>query len=98
MTIHSCVERLRALNATPHVAQQALRSAIDGRTVRHPGYQMSQRVRKGVEEIFGWTKTVGLSRKTRSRGLERVGWGFTLTIAAYNLARMSYLLAGPAEG
>ena len=93
----NCVQGLRALNATPHVAQQAVRSAIDGRTVRHAGYQASQRVRKRVEEIFGWMKTVGVYRKTRFRGLPRVGWGFTLTMAAYNLVRMSNLLPIDAE-
>jgi transposase len=92
-----CVQGLRALNATPHVAQQAIRSAIDARTVRHPGYLVSQRVRKRVEEIFGWMKTVGVYRKTRFRGIERVGWGFTLTMAAYNLVRLSNLLPQPAE-
>jgi transposase len=92
-----CVQSLRQLNATAHVAQRAIYSAIDGRTVRHAGYQVSQRVRKRVEEIFGWMKTVGVYRKTRFRGLERVGWGFTLTMAAYNLVRMSNLLPHPFE-
>jgi transposase len=87
-----CVAGLRALKATPHVAQRAIYTAIDGRTVRHPGYSVSQRARKRVEEIFGWMKTVGAYRKTRFRGLERVGWGFTLTMTAYNLVRMSNLL------
>lgn len=88
----SCVQGLRALKATPHVARQALRSAIDGRTVRHAGYHVSQRVRKRVEEIFGWMKTVGVYRKTRFRGISRVGWGFILTMAVYNLVRMSNLI------
>jgi transposase len=92
-----CVQGLRELKATAHVAQRAIYTAIDGRTVRHAGYQVSQRVRKRVEEIFGWMKTVGVHRKTRFRGLERVGWGFTLTMAAYNLVRMSNLLPQPAE-
>lgn len=87
-----CVQGLRQLKATPHVAQRAIYTAIDGRTVRHAGYQVSLRVRKRVEEIFGWMKTVGVYRKTRFRGVERVGWGFTLTMAAYNLVRMSNLL------
>jgi len=92
-----CVQGLRELRATAHVAQRAIYTAIDGRTVRHAGYQVSLRVRKRVEEIFGWMKTVGVYRKTRFRGLKRVGWGFTLTMAAYNLVRMSNLLPLPTE-
>jgi len=89
------VQSLRTLNATPHVAQNCngRRSAIDGRTTRHPGYAVSQRLRKRVEEIFGWMKTVGNLRKTRHRGEDRVGWAFTLTAAAYNLVRMRNLTA-----
>jgi len=63
-------------------------SATDGRTTRHEGYQISQKVRKRVEEIFGWLKTVGLQRKTFYRGLDRVDWHFTFAAAAYNLVRM----------
>ncbi len=87
------VEQLRALGITPHVAQNDTnrRSAIDERTVRHDGYRVSQRKRKRVEEVFGWMKTVGLQRKTRFRGPERVGWMFTLAAAAYNLVRMRNL-------
>jgi transposase len=90
------VKTLRSLRVTPHVAQNNKRrkSAIDGRTVRHPGYAVSQRIRKRVEEMFGWLKTVGNLRKTRHRGLERVAWMFTFTAAAYNLVRMRTLLAG----
>jgi transposase len=89
------VQSLRALNAVPHVAQNRTgrSSAIDGRTTRHPGYAVSQRLRKRVEEIFGWIKTVGNLRKTRLRGIERVGWMFTLTAAAYNLVRIRNLMA-----
>jgi len=89
------VERLRDLNITPHVAQNTSNrsSAIDGRTTRHAGYALSQRKRKRVEEIFGWIKTVGLMRKTRHRGLARVGWMFTFTAAAYNLVRIRNLSA-----
>ena len=89
------VRSLRGLNATPHVAQncKGRKSAIDGRTTRHPGYAVSQRLRKRVEEIFGWMKTVGNLRKTRHRGEDRVGWVFTLTAAAYNLVRMRNLAA-----
>jgi transposase len=87
------VQALRALQAVPHVAQNCngRKSAIDGRTTRHPGYAVSQRLRKRVEEIFGWMKTVGPLRKTRHRGQDRVGWVFTLTAAAYNLVRMRNL-------
>jgi transposase len=87
------VQSLRALKAVPHVAQNRTgrASAIDGRTTRHPGYAVSQRLRKRVEEIFGWIKTVGNLRKTRHRGIERVGWMFTLTAAAYNLVRIRNL-------
>ena len=92
------VQSLRALKATPHVAQNlnGRKSAIDGRTTRHPGYAVSQRLRKRVEEIFGWMKTVGNLRKTRHRGKDRVGWVFTLTAAAYNLVRMRNLTAAVA--
>jgi transposase len=89
------VQSLRTLKATPHVAQncKGRKSAIDGRTTRHPGYAVSQRLRKLVEEIFGWMKTVGNLRKTRHRGEDRVGFVFTLTSAAYNLVRMRNLTA-----
>ena len=92
------VETMRGLQVTPHVAQNTTnrRSAIDGRTTRHEGYAISQRKRKRVEEVFGWLKTVALQRKTRFRGLERVGWMFTLAAAAYNLIRMRNLTAQPA--
>jgi transposase len=88
------VDTLRELNVTAHVAQnnRRRRSAIDRRTVRHPGYVVSQRMRKRVEEIFGWIKSIGNLRKTRHRGLERVAWMFTFTAAAYNLVRMRNLL------
>ena len=87
---------LRRLNVTPHVAQnnKRRRSAIDNRTIRHAGYAVSQRMRKRVEEIFGWIKTVGNLRKTRHRGRQRVDWMFAFTAAAYNLVRMRTLLKG----
>ena len=87
------VADLRAAKVTPHVAQNNKRrkSAIDERTTRHPGYEVSQRKRKRVEEIFGWLKTVGLLRKTRHRGLELVGWIFKFATAAYNLVRIRNL-------
>jgi IS5 family transposase len=89
------VEGSRALNATPHVAQNTGRnggSAIDARTTRHPGYAISQRVRKRVEEIFGWLKTVANFRKTRFKGLARTEFASYLVGAAYNLLRMAKLL------
>ncbi len=87
------VAGLRTLKATPHVAQNTTnrKSAIDGRTTRHPGYGMSQNRRKQIEPIFGWSKTVGLQRKTHFRGLPRIDWNFKLTNAAYNLVRMRNL-------
>ena len=92
------VGELRQMNVTPHVAQNVYgnrRSAIDERTTRHAGYEISQRRRKVVEEFFGWLKTVAGQRKTKYRGLWRVGWAFTLAAAAYNLVRMRNLLASP---
>jgi transposase len=92
------VKEMRGMNSTPHVAQnQKLPggSAIDGRTTRHEGYRVSQKKRKRIEEVFGWLKTIGMLRKTRHRGLSRVGWMFTFTAAAYNLVRMRTLLASP---
>ncbi len=91
---HDFVEQLRELQVTPHVAQNNTnrKSAIDGRTTRHDGYQISQRKRKRIEEIFGWLKTVGLLRKLRHRGTERVNWSFIFATAAYNLVRMRKLV------
>jgi IS5 family transposase len=68
-------------------------SAIDGRTARHEGYEVSQKKRKRIEECFGWLKTIALMRKVRHRGIEKVGWVFTFAAAAYNLVRMRKLLA-----
>jgi transposase len=89
------VNELRAMNVRPHVAQNTnrRRSAIDGRTTRHAGYGMSQRIRKRIEEGFGWIKTVAGQRKTRFRGRDRVGWAFAFAAAAYNLVRLPKLLA-----
>jgi transposase len=92
------VAECRHLNVTPHVAQNSKRnggSAIDGRTTRHGGYEISQRKRKRIEECFGWLKTIALMRKVRHRGIEKVGWIFTFAAAAYNLVRMRNLLARP---
>jgi IS5 family transposase len=94
--VASFIDNLREIRVTPHVAQKLKSSAIDVRTVRHPGYEVSQRVRKRVEEIFGWMKTVGCYRKTRFRGTERVGLAFTLAATAYNMVRMRNLMTQPA--
>lgn len=87
------VERMRFLNATAHVAQNARGSAIDGRTTRHEGYNVSLKIRKRVEEIFGWMKTIGCLGKLHHRGQERIQGIFTLAAAAYNLIRIRNLLA-----
>jgi transposase len=89
------VRELRDHNVTPHIAQKQS-SAVDRRTSRQAGYAISQTKRKRVEEIFGWLKTVGGLRKTRHRRVQRVGWMFTLALAAYNLVRMRNLLPAPA--
>jgi transposase len=90
-----CVADLRERHVTPHVAQNTSgrRSAIDGRTTRHPGYAVSQKIRKRVEEIFGWMKTVGGFRRTRYRGLDKTGLAGYLVATAYNLVRLSRLRA-----
>ena len=87
---------MRELGVTPHVAQNTngRRSAIDGRTTRHPGYAVSQRVRKRIEEVFGWMQDSGGAAQDPHRGTDRVGWMFTFAAAAYNLVRIPKLLAG----
>ena len=90
------VAECRNLRVTPQVAQNHARpggSAFDGRTTRHPGYAMSQRKRKRIEECFGWLKTIALMRKVRHRGVCKVDWIFTFACAAYNLVRMRNLAA-----
>ncbi len=89
------VMELRELNVTAHVAQRAKHSAIDARTTRHSGYAMSQRVSKRIEEAFGWAKTVAGFRKTKYRGLDKVRFQFTFTMAAYNLVRLPKLIGAP---
>ena len=92
------VNELRSMNVRPHVAQNTARrgrSAIDGRTTRHPGYAVSQRIRKRIEEAFGWMKTVAGMRRPMLRGVDRVGWAFTFAAAAYNLVCLPRLLAEP---
>ncbi|MBB4287979.1 IS5 family transposase [Roseospira goensis] len=94
------VSALRARKVTPHVARndhvtktgKRRKSAIDGRTTRHAGYAVSLRVRKRIEEVFGWVKTSGGFAKTRHRGKDRVGWMFSLQAAAYNLVRLPKLI------
>src|SRR5215471_2859957 len=96
---HNFVASCRALNITPHVAQNDRRpggSALDARTTRYPGYAVSQRIRKRIEEAFGWMKTVGGLRKTRYRGRERVQMHAYLVAAAYNLLRIARLVPTPA--
>jgi transposase len=93
------VATCRALNITPHVAQNDARpggSALDARTTGQPGYAVSQWIRKRIEEAFGWMKTVGGLRKTRYRGRERVQMHAYLVGAAYNLIRIARLLDAPA--
>jgi IS5 family transposase len=93
------VAALRAERITPHVAQNITDrrgSNLDRRTTRHPGYGVSQRVRKRVEEIFGWGKTIGGWRKSRYRGTQRNGLWAYLVAAAYNLVRMVKLMPAPA--
>ncbi len=89
------INELRSMNVRPHVAQNdsRRRSAIDGRTTRHPGYAASQRVRKRIEEAFGWIKTIAGQDKTNFRGRDRVAWAFTFAAAAYNLVRLPRLIA-----
>ena len=87
-----CVRAMRNRGVTPHVAQRT-HSAIDGRTTRHRGYGKSQKIRKQVEEIFGWMKTVGAFRRSRYRGVERTGLAGYLVATAYNLVRMANLLS-----
>jgi transposase len=85
-------------NVTPHIAQNTSNrtSAIDGRTTRHPGYEISQQKRKRIEEPFGWAKTIGGLARPMLHGAARMRFKFTLTMAAYNLVRLPKLLNSPA--
>jgi transposase len=87
------IAEVRALGFTPHVAQNTSRqrSAIDGRTTRHAGHQVSMRIRKRIEEPFGWLKTIGGGRQLRYRGRERNRAWFKITTAVYNLLRITAL-------
>jgi hypothetical protein len=102
--VASFVAGLRTRHVTPHVAVDGRvsklgvvrRTAIDGRTTHHPGYRLSQRARKRIEEVFGWIKGAAGLRQTKHRGRDRVAWRFDLTAAAYNLIRLPRLFAGAA--
>ena len=90
------VAGLRQKCVTPHVAQKSKSSAVDARTTRHAGYAVSLRKRKLVEEAFGWAKTIAGCAKVKVRGLARVGFHFTLAMAAYNLIRLPKLIGAVA--
>jgi hypothetical protein len=94
----SFVADMRALNVTPHIAQNVSgrRSAIDARTTRHPGYAVSQKKRKRIEEPFGWGKTIGGLSRPMLRGVEKLSFKFTLTMASYNLIRLPKLIEAAA--
>ena len=97
---HGFVTGARELGVTPHVARKRAFNAIDGRTTSWPGYELSLRRRKVIEEAFGWMKTTGPLRKLLHRGLAKVTAIFTFACAAYNLVRLrrpwrSQLLAEP---
>jgi hypothetical protein len=102
--VRGFIKELRRSKVTPHVAVDGHLSktgkpratAIDGRTRRHPGYDLSQRCRKRIEEVFGWIKASAGMAKVKLRGCARVGAAFTLNLAAYNLIRLPKLLAAPA--
>jgi hypothetical protein len=89
------VNEPRSMNATPHLPRNTNRrsSAIDGRTTRQPSYALSLRIRKRIEEAFGWIKIIAGQERTKFRGRERVAWAFTFAAAAYNLARLPKLPA-----
>lgn len=91
----SLADGLKTMNIASHAAQnihsRRHTSSVDGRTTRHDGYEISQRKRKRIEEIFGWLKTVGLIRRPMVRGLNKVGWMFTFSVAVYNLVRINNL-------
>ena len=83
------------MNVTPHVAQNTSgrSSAIDGRTTRHGSNAVSPRIRKRIEQAFGWIETVAGQEKASFRGRDRVAWAFTFAASAYNLVRLSKLIA-----
>lgn len=101
--VRAFIRDLRERKITPHIAIDGHLSktgkprvtAIDDRTKRHPGYDVSQRCRKRIEEVFGWIKASAGMAKVKLRGCARVGAAFTLNLAAYNLVRLPKLLAAP---
>jgi len=101
--VRQFIRDLRARRVTPHVAIDGHLSstgtprstAVDERTKRHPGYQLSQRCRKRIEEVFGWIKGSAGLAKVKLRGRAKVDAAFTLALAAYNLIRLPKLLAAP---
>ena len=92
------VSDMRDFNVTPHVAQNTTNrlSAIDGRTIRHCGYEVSQQKRKRVEKPFGWGKTIGGLARPMLRGVKQLDFKFTLTMAAYNLIKLPRLIGATA--
>jgi len=98
------VEQLRHRRVTPHIAVNGTvsklgkvrKSAVDGRTRRHPGYRVSQRIRKRIEEPFGWIKAQAGLGKVKVRGRAKAEAVFTFAVAAYNLIRIPKLLSAPA--
>jgi Transposase DDE domain len=93
----SFVADMRALNITPHIAQNISgRRSVDARTTRHPGYAVSQQKRKRIEEPFGWGKTIGGLARPMLRGVKKLGFEFTLTMAGYNLIRLPKLVEAAA--
>lgn len=96
---HGFAETVRALDVTPHVAQNLKRSggsAIDARTTRHDGYAQSLHARPRIEPAFGWLKTIAWMRKVKLRGLANIDWLFRFASAAFNLWRLVTLMATPA--
>jgi hypothetical protein len=95
------IRQVRQRRVTPPIAADrrvskhgvTRHSEIDARTTHHAGYQVSQRIRKRIEEVFGWTKSAAGMRQIKFRGIARVGWAFSLAAAAYNLLRLPRLLA-----
>jgi transposase len=102
--VEQFVHDLRDRSVTPHIAIDGhlsktgtpRKTAVDGRTTRHIGYDISQRCRKRIEEVFGWIKSSAGLAKVKLRGRDRVDAAFTLALAAYNLIRLPKLLAAPA--
>jgi DDE family transposase len=91
------VDTLREMKITPHVAKNEKRgggsSALDARTTRYPGYEISQQKRKRVEHSFGWINMIGLLRNVKLRGIRKVSCWFTFVGSAYNLIRLRRLRA-----